>query len=263
MMHDEVDGGVKTEVIDREGRAVALADQIAGMIESEALAGDGRLPTERALAERLGTSRWVVRRALDRLEADGRIWRHVGRGTFAGPRPATVAGPLSYLTEDTNPQALIDARIAIEPQLAARAALNASAAQLEVIRHACKRCATARNFEAYETWDEAFHRAIAAATGNTVLEAVFEAVNDLRRAIVWGTMRRSVLRPQAREYFSRQHEQIASAIAERDAAAATAAMQRHLQALEQTYRSVASIRVHGGGELRFGAPIDSEDSPEG
>jgi DNA-binding FadR family transcriptional regulator len=247
----------------RDGKDVGtLAGEIAGLIDTGRLDAEGRLPTERVLAERFGASRWVIRRALDRLEADGLIWRHVGRGTFAGARPVSAAGPLSHLTDHTNPQALIEVRIAIEPQLAARAALNASAAQVETIRHAFKRCATARNFEMYETWDEAFHRAIAAAAGNPVLEAVFEAVNDLRRAIVWGTMRRSILRPQAREYFSAQHEVILQAIAERDATAAQAAMQRHLQALEQTYRSVASIRDQGEGELRFGAPIDSEDSPE-
>ena len=32
-------------------------------------------------------SRGKVREALSKLEMDGRIWRHVGQGTFSGSRP--------------------------------------------------------------------------------------------------------------------------------------------------------------------------------
>lgn len=42
----------------------------------------GRLPPERHLTGELGMSRSTLRRALDALERDGVIWRHVGKGTF-------------------------------------------------------------------------------------------------------------------------------------------------------------------------------------
>ena len=40
------------------------------------------MPTERELSERFGVSRGTVRQALDRLEAEQRVHRHQGRGTF-------------------------------------------------------------------------------------------------------------------------------------------------------------------------------------
>lgn len=48
----------------------------------------GKLPPERELCEALGVSRGALRKALARAESQGRIWRHVGKGTFFGPRPA-------------------------------------------------------------------------------------------------------------------------------------------------------------------------------
>ena len=59
-------------------------------------AGQGRgsrLPTERQLAEDLGVTRSSVRHALAVLEAQGRISREVGRGTFLRDQEPSPAHP--------------------------------------------------------------------------------------------------------------------------------------------------------------------------
>jgi DNA-binding FadR family transcriptional regulator len=67
-------------------------DRLRLLLDEAAPGGDHRLPPERDLAEQLGVGRRALRRALEVLEAEGRIWRHQGKGTFAGPRPVTPDG---------------------------------------------------------------------------------------------------------------------------------------------------------------------------
>ena len=59
-----------------------LAEVILAESRRAGLGSGAKLPTERQLAAHLGATRTSVRRALAVLEADGRISREVGRGTF-------------------------------------------------------------------------------------------------------------------------------------------------------------------------------------
>jgi len=74
-----------------------LTHRLAELILAEsARAGLGpgsRLPTERQLAADLGATRTSIRHALAMLEAEGRISREVGRGTFLRPSPGQSPGP--------------------------------------------------------------------------------------------------------------------------------------------------------------------------
>jgi GntR family transcriptional regulator len=79
-----------------------LHDALAALIR-DLPAGSG-MPTERELCERFAVSRGTVRQALDHLEAEQRILRHQGRGTF-------VAGPkMDHLLELTSHTAYFRSR---------------------------------------------------------------------------------------------------------------------------------------------------------
>src|SRR5215469_8158988 len=69
-----------------------LAEIILGESRRAGLGSGARLPTERQLAADLGATRTSVRRALAVLEAEGRISREVGRGTFLRGAPWPPAG---------------------------------------------------------------------------------------------------------------------------------------------------------------------------
>ena len=60
------------------------------MLASGRYAAGSKLPTERAVAERLAVPRSAVRNALAALEAEGMVVRLIGSGTFVA-EPATGA----------------------------------------------------------------------------------------------------------------------------------------------------------------------------
>ncbi|MEJ2709656.1 MAG: GntR family transcriptional regulator [Anaerolineales bacterium] len=67
--------------------------------------GDGSLPSETEIAERLNISRATVREALSQLERDRLIIRRQGSGTYINP---TVRELTSTINELLDPQALIE-----------------------------------------------------------------------------------------------------------------------------------------------------------
>ena len=69
--------------------------QLRAFLAQAPLSVDSRLPPERELCQQLGVSRGELRKALATLEAEGQLWRHVGKGTFIGARPAESLADLS------------------------------------------------------------------------------------------------------------------------------------------------------------------------
>lgn len=211
-----------------------LPIRLASILESASAAQEGRLPTERALSQQLGVTRHAVRRVLRDLEASGQLWRHVGRGTFAGPGPVPRSTPLDLVRHGT-PREVVEARQMLEPPLAAAAARHGSLVAIDQIREAHRKCRSARSIDDYERWDEALHRAIVAAAGNSLMAGLFEAINQARKDIVLGLMQRSTLLLDNRLFFVEQHERIVAAIAARDAEAAWNSMREHIDSVVDLY----------------------------
>src|ERR1700693_760697 len=98
----------------RELAALILAE--TGKTESGQAANPARLPTERQLAVDLGVSRSAVRHAMAVLEAEGRISREVGRGTFlrSGDLAPDGSQP-DYAPADYSPADVMLVRRMFEP----------------------------------------------------------------------------------------------------------------------------------------------------
>jgi DNA-binding FadR family transcriptional regulator len=184
-----------------------------------------RLPTERDLARYSGQSRTAVRRALQILEADGRIVRHVGRGTFLAPaaRPRDAGGAAV-----TSPAEIMAVRLLIEPQMMALAVAAATSADFAEIQRCLDRGQAADSYEDFEVWDAALHRAFAAATHNSLLVSVMQMINEARDQPLWGSLKRRTSTPERREAYKRDHRDIVVALTERHAEAAQGAMRQHL-----------------------------------
>lgn len=191
-----------------------------------------KLPPERHLTDELGMSRSTLRKALDVLERDGLIWRHVGKGTFVadGTRD-DVADASVQLGRQLTPFRMMRARLAIEPAIAREAAINASGETLARMRQALDRSRAATSWETYEVEDDIFHRTVAEASDNLLLLSVFDQLNEVRRAVAWGNVERKTTRPPADHPSFAQHDAIADTIAGRDPHAAYEAMRAHLRSV--------------------------------
>ena len=99
-------------------------EKLRALLRTESIDADGRLPTERALSETLGVSRRAVRRALEVLEAEGRVWRRQGSGTYLGQRPDGWNEHVGSIVAGTNLLEIMEVRLRVEPQLAQLAAMR-------------------------------------------------------------------------------------------------------------------------------------------
>lgn len=195
------------------------------------------LPTERDLSARFGVSRRVIRQALAELEAEGKIWRRQGKGTFIGPAPAASAPSLSRLASRTNFYEIMEVRLHIEPSMAQLAAHRASADQIAMIRRLAERVASASidtEPATLERWDSAFHRSLAEAAGNRLLLDLFEVIDKIRNDPSWQSTRARARTPDGKLRSAQQHLAIAEAIAARDGNQAAQIMRQHIASHQET-----------------------------
>lgn len=219
----------------------AMADGTLGrllaFIDERRFGSGDRLPSERALIEELGVTRSALRNALQDLEQSGLIWRHVGKGTFLTARDrisetaAPDRDPVLTLARRTAPVKMMQARLAVEPAIAREAAINASAEALDRISAARTATHEAASWELYEAADDDFHRAVAEASDNLPLLAIFDRLNLIRRSVAWGNVQRETPRPPADHASFAEHAAIEAAIASHDTEAAQQAMRTHLKSV--------------------------------
>ncbi|NDV85315.1 FCD domain-containing protein [Aurantimonas aggregata] len=213
------------------GRGAALVQLRAWLAQRE-LPGNSRLPPERELAEIVGVSRGDLRKALATLEADGLLWRHVGKGTFTGARPTTEIDSIAVIANQTSPAEVMRARLVLEPELAREAALHATADDIRAMRLCTDGGRAAETWRQYENWDNRLHRTIAEAGRNALLLSVFDTINAVRRTVVWGRLRNDKLLPPADHHSFGDHDAIVEAIENRDLSAAASLMRTHLQRVQ-------------------------------
>ena len=216
--------------------AADLHGQLRDLIAGGELRPGGRLPPERSLAERLKVNRATLRKALARLEAEGAITRHVGRGTFVGKAPLApdaIAGTAS-------PMELMDARLTLEPVMAKEAALRARKEDLKALQLCMVRFDQADQYAEFEEWDVAFHRAIAEATQNPILVMVMEVMRRTRSTEEWDRLKRASFTPALRDQYRDEHRLILRALEMRDQAGAAAAMFKHMQTVRMAISGTGS-----------------------
>ncbi|MDP9588919.1 UNVERIFIED_ORG: DNA-binding FadR family transcriptional regulator [Shinella zoogloeoides] len=221
-----------------ENTDTAVLSRLRDFLATAQLPDGRRLPPERDLAESLDVGRSALRKALATLQAEGVVWRHVGKGTFTGERPIDTVADINAMVHRTNPLEVMGARIAFEPEVARCAALNATPSQIAELRSAMLKAQQAPTWRLYEQWDNRLHRLIGEASQNSLLLGLLDTLNAVRRAVTWGRLRDTPVRPPPDHHSFEEHARIVDAIANRDGSAAADAMRRHLRSVEGHMRDV-------------------------
>ena len=198
-----------------------LEHYIAGMTGA-------RLPPERQLARDWGVSRSEVRKALARLELEGRLVRKVGSGTFVKSAPTEGVPDVITLRRITSPRHAMEARLAVEPETARLAAVNATHDQIDEMMRLAREIQASPSWDTYKRLDKKLHELIATASGNGLLAVLQHLVDDVRAEVVWGQLDTNSPAPPADYSSFAEHDVIIDAIARHDRDSAAEAMRRHL-----------------------------------
>ncbi|MDA2808046.1 FadR/GntR family transcriptional regulator [Nocardiopsis suaedae] len=228
----------------RHARPNSLTTQVVSFIEELCVAPDAepgtQLPSEKELAERFGVSRVVLREAMKTLEAKGLVHRRQGK-------PAVIASPNALPVEDFIALSVLRDRRALMEFTEIRKALEVHGARLaaqriagpeeeETREHVARARESIAQMRAAPLdmanrlgTDIAFHRAIAAASGNRSLTRILDALERSLAGSREQSHRRFLAACADPASSADEHEEVLAAVLSGDPARAVAAMEEHLQ----------------------------------
>jgi GntR family transcriptional regulator, transcriptional repressor for pyruvate dehydrogenase complex len=202
---------------ERAGPPAGLSERLAGgmleLIAERRLAPGDALPTVRELAGQFGVTPPTIREALRRLQATDAVWLRHGSGIFVGPGVlrTLMPNPNSVPAKDDQILYLVEARLTIEPGIAALAARHRTDEQLAQLESAVNGRPN-------------FHRELARASGNPVLFEVVDSLLAARHAEQRAVRR--LVRDRARDLG--QHRAILGAVRDQDHVTAAELTTQHL-----------------------------------
>ena len=205
---------------------------IVEAIENGSMPAGARLPTERVLAEQFRLPRSIVHKALLPLEIEGKVTRHVGRGTFVanGREERQV---VSIRSVDTSPAEVLEACLTCYPYMSELAVTKATAADLRAIEQCLQRLRQTTTIAEYGERDAAFHQAIANATHNALLIAIARTISRARERTDWGELK-------LYEGMLHDHEGILEALIRRNAKLAYERTKAHLLYARRSLLGISS-----------------------
>jgi DNA-binding FadR family transcriptional regulator len=243
-MERETDGGSSTTSlapIPRVQLYEQICDRIIEQVQVGAWGVGQRLPSERELAAVLGVSRPSLREALGALQMIGVLETRHGSGSWVADDALDILkarGTTEALDLGVSPVALLEARAAIEPEIASLAASRFTP-DTEIER-LLEMMDDARDWEnpAHRTvWSDAdclFHKRIAAHADNPVLSAAADHIARVMSEPLWRRLRDDMLATPGRiDQSVDEHERIYEAVRLRRAEDAATFAAAHVHAVRR------------------------------
>lgn len=213
---------------------VQIADRLRREIGTGALAPGTRLPAERDLARALEVGRPSVREALAALANDGLVVTRAGAGTYVADDALSRLLDAPGAAPDTSVAALMEARVEVEPRIAALAARRGQRdEQAEALLDAMDAVDTLADPAARARWRDAdrfFHRRLAAMTANPLLAQVGELIAATMDQPLWRRLHDEAVTDVRRaRLFAAEHRLIYEAVVDGDADTAALYAEQHVQ----------------------------------
>lgn len=215
-------------------RYLAVADGILAAIGSGHLSPGDRLPNERELARICETSRTTVRDALLALELFGVVDVRPGSGCYISSQNSPRRMSSSVML-DAIPRELLEARLHIEPQVAALCAGRVPPAEIRRLRRLIADCdaeggrAAADDLSTFFKLSQEFHSELASSCGNSIIAEMCKQLADVAAHPLWQVVNAMQLRDPARRASQTvEHTEILDAVEQGEAELAAAKMHDHL-----------------------------------
>ena len=221
-----------------------VEEEILDYIQKTPLEVGTKMPNEFELAQIFGVSRSTIREAVRSLTTSGVLEVRRGSGTFVlkTTKDAEPGDPLGLAGRKDKYRLafeLLEVRFMVEPEIAARAAMNAEEEDLALLKQLCDETENLYMENKDHTQkDIEFHTAIARCSKNRVVEKLIPIINSGVTAFVDLTGRK------LKEETIRTHRNLTNSIVNRDPEGARYAMINHLsynrQALKEKNGRIGS-----------------------
>ncbi|MDD5014418.1 MAG: FadR/GntR family transcriptional regulator [Atribacterota bacterium] len=212
-------------------------EQIRNLIKKGKLKPGDKLPPEQVLAEKFGTSRPSVREALSALEILGIIESRGGKGNFIRDN---FGSPLyeqrfKELEEEESPFEILEARKAVEIEIAELAAKKATLEDIDAISESLNEMKGAvSNIPRMMELDGEFHLNIARAAHNNLLFSMMTYLSNLLKEGLWVNMKEKTWNlPGYPQKYLKEHTEIFDAIKNKDSKNARKQVHHHLAGVEK------------------------------
>ena len=232
MMNDEI----FVPLTKQQSVAEVISARIIELLRRRELNPGDKLPPERELAEMLGVSRPSLREALRALSIMKVIEVRQGDGTYVSElKPEELVEYLEFVftLDDSTMLQLFEARKVVEIGNVALAAQRITEEEISALEACLARSEqTIHEPDAFLLADLELHEIITKAARNPLLERFMASIRTLGAA----SRQKTTYVAGVTETTVTHHRQIIAALKARDPEAASAAMLRHLEHVEHTYR---------------------------
>ena len=195
-----------------------------------------RLPSERDLAELLGISRNSVREALRTLSLMGFISSVQGAGNYvtcALEKNLATTLNMMLLLGETNTSQLSQLRRGIESETARLAARRILPSQLEKLDALVRKMSDEPNAEKALQYDQEFHHLLCIASGNKLIQSLFEAMISMINNFIRTMYIRIGEDVGQKQALHEAHVKLVDALRLRDEKAAMSAIFEHFEIVDE------------------------------